>query len=192
MVWGQYKADAAGPAPSELQTAVSGLLAGSGFLITNNGAKYCEIWLRAARPAGGTVYEENVTLPEIPAGAFLGVIRFDVSGADGRGQTIAPGLYLLRYAVMPGNESHQGAARQRDFLVLTPAAEDRKPEAIAKLDALLALSRKVSGTGHPAVLSFWKAETDAPGFFAQGDDWVLEADLGDTPVAIMVASGSGK
>ena len=80
---------------------------------------------------------------------------------------------------MPANDDHQGAAPQRDFLLLTPAAEDRDLNATPNFDALVAMSRKASQTAHPAVLSFRKAETDSPGFSQQGDtDWVLEVQRG--------------
>jgi hypothetical protein len=125
-------------------------------------------------------------------GALVGVIRFDVQGLDRRGQTIQPGVYVLRYSVLPDNDSHQGAAPHRDFLLLTPAGEDQDPNSTPKLDALIALSRKVSRTPHPAVLSFWKADTDAPGFSQRDDtDWVLQTKIGDTPIAVIVAGVAG-
>ncbi len=67
------------------------------------------------------------------------------------------------------NADHQGAAPQRDFLLMTPASEDRDVNAIPNFDTLAAMSRKASLTPHPAVLSFWKADTDSPGFGQQGD-----------------------
>jgi hypothetical protein len=133
-----------------------------------------------------------VTLPNIPVGTLLGVIRFEAAGLDRRGQTIQPGVYVLRYAVLPDNENHQGAAPHRDFLLLTPASEDRDPNPTPKFDALIALSRKASRTPHPAVLSIWKADTDAPGFSQRDDtDWVLQTNIGDTPIAVIVAGVAG-
>jgi len=88
---------------------------------------------------------------------------------------------------MPINGDHQGAAPQRDFLLMTPAAQDTDPNATPNFDTLVGMSRKASGTPHPAVLSFWKSDTDTPGFAKQGDsDWVLQAKLGDTPIAIIL------
>jgi hypothetical protein len=96
-------------------------------------------------------------------------------------------VYTLRYGIMPVNGDHQGAAPQRDFLLLTPAAADQDLSSTPNFDALVAMSRKASGTPHPAVLSFWKADTDAPGFTKQGDaDWVLQTKLGDTPIAVIL------
>ena len=117
---------------------------------------------------------------------MLGVIRFDGRGADRRGQAIPAGLYTLRYAHMPANDSHLSAAPQRDFLLLVAAADDPNPESTPKLDGLLALSRKASGTGHPAVFSIWKASAEAAGFSQRGDDWVLETTVGTTPIAVIV------
>ena len=187
--WGQYKADKAGPPPPDVASAIVRSLDKTGFQISNNGAPYCEIWFRSALPpAGASSNEQNVTLPNVPAGALLGVIRFDGKGSDRRGQAIPPGVYTLRYGIMPLNGNHQGAAPQRDFLLMTPAAEDQDPNVTPNFDALVAMSRKASRTPHPAVLSFWKADADSPGFSQQGDtDWVLQTKVGDTPIAVIVA-----
>ena len=89
------------------------------------------------------------------------------------------------------NGNHQGAAPQRDFLLMTPAGEDRELNAAPNLDALMAMSRKASLTPHPAVLSFRKADADSPGFSQQGDsDWVLQSKVGDTPIAVVVAGAA--
>jgi hypothetical protein len=193
VLWGQqYKADQAGPFPQEIASGVAQVLDKNGFQITNNGAKYCEVWFRNGLPGGGPSKEPNLTLPNIPVGTLLGVIRFNAQGSDRRGQMIAPGVYLLRYGILPDNEPHQGAAPHRDFLLLTPAGEDRDPASTPNFDALVALSRKASHTAHPAVLSLWKAESDAPGFWQQGDsDWVLQSKIGDTPIDLIVAGDAG-
>ena len=189
MVWGQqYKADKAGPPPPGVASGIAQSLEKMGFQISNNGAAYCELWFRSSLPSVTATQEQNVTLRNVAEGTLLGVIRYDGHGSDRRGQAIQPGVYTLRYGTMPMNGSHQGAAPQRDFLLLTPAAEDRDLNAVSNFDALVAMSRKASGTPHPAVLSLWKADADSPGFSQQGDtDWVLQATVGDTPIAVIVA-----
>jgi hypothetical protein len=192
-VWGQqYKADKAGPLPPELASGIAQALDKSGFQISADGAPYCEIWLRASLPSHAASNEQNVTLPNMPVGMLLGVIRFDSKGTDRKGQTIQPGVYTLRYGVMPMNDHHQGAAPQRDFLLMTPANDDRDVNAAPNFDALVAMSRKASQTAHPAVLSIWKIDADSPGFSQHGDsDWVLQAKVGDTPIAVIVAGAAG-
>jgi len=185
--FGQYKAEPAGAPPTEVAPAIAAVLQKDGAKITNNGKAYCEIWFRTDKPPAAKTTEDGVTLPPTPVGALLGVIRFDGNGADRRGQTIKAGVYTLRYGIMPINGDHQGAAPQRDFLLMTPAAEDKDLNSTPNFDALVAMSRKASGTPHPAVLSFWKADSDAPGFSKQGEsDWVLQTKMGGIPIAVIL------
>lgn len=185
-LFGQYKADPTSAPPPGLAANITQVLQKSGFKISNNGTAYCEIWFRSNQPSGPNSPEQNVTLPSIPQGALLGVIHFDGNGADRRGQPIKPGTYTMRYAIIPMNGDHQGAAPQRDFLLLAPAAEDKDPNSTPNLNALVGMSKQASGTPHPAVLSFWKADSDSPGFSQQGDDWVLQTKLGETPIAVIL------
>jgi hypothetical protein len=183
----QYSAESAGAPPPEVAPAIGQSLQKIGMKISSGGTPYCEIWFRAEKPAGPKTTEENITLAQIPTGALVGVIRFDGKGADRRGQTIAAGVYTLRYGVMPVNGDHQGAAPQRDFLLLVPAADDKDLNAMPNFEALVAMSRKASHTPHPAVMSLWKADSDSPGFGKQGDsDWVLQSKIGDIPIAIIL------
>lgn len=182
----QYKAEPAGPPPSDLDASVSKLLQKDGTKITNNGKPYCEIWFRSDKPSGPKNTEEAVTLPAVPQGALLAVIRFDGQGSDRRGQNIKPGVYTLRYSLMPVNGDHQGAAPQRDFMLMTPAADDKNGNAMPNFDTLVKMSIKASGTPHPAVISLWKADEPKPGFTQEGSDWVLQTKIGDTPVAVIL------
>jgi len=182
----QYKAEPAGaPAPAEVAAPMAALLQKDGVKITNKGAPYCELWFRTAKPSGGTS-EDGATFTGVPMGAFLGVIHFDGRGADRRGQNIKSGVYILRYGLIPVNGDHQGAAPQRDFMVMSLSGEDKDPNATPAFEALTTESKKVSGTPHPAVLSFWKADNNTPGLTQQGDDWVLQVKLGDTTIALIV------
>jgi hypothetical protein len=185
----QYKAQPSGDPPSEAAAPILGAVNKTGTkVVAENGTAYAEIWLRSTMPTGPNTGESSVTLPTIPAGALLGLLRFPAKGSDRRGQTIAPGVYTLRYGNYPVNGNHQGASPQRDFLVLAPAALDKSADALADFDALMELSRKASGTPHPAVLSFWKSDADQKsGFEKQGEkDWVLTTKLGDTLVSIIL------
>jgi hypothetical protein len=185
-VFAQYKAQPAGDPPADVAAPIRATLNKAGTKIVTDKGSYVEIWLRSTMPTGPNTGESSVTLPTIPPGALLGVLRFPAKGSDRRGQTIAPGVYTLRYGDYPVNGNHQGVAPQRDFLVLVPAALDKSADTVSDFDALMDLSRKASATPHPAVLSFWKADADQkPGFEKQGEkDWVLTTKLGDTLVSI--------
>jgi hypothetical protein len=191
LAFGQYKAEPAGPPPAEAAPSISADLQKDGTKITNNGKPYLEIWLRADKPPAGKP-DEGQTL-SVAQGALLGVIRFDTKGQDRRGQGIQPGVYTLRYSLIPVNGDHQGAAPQRDFVLMVPAANDKDLNAAPAFDALVDMSKKASGTPHPAVLSLYKADSDfAPGFAKQGDtDWVLQTKLGDVPIGITLIGIAG-
>jgi len=185
----QYKVGPAGPPPSDLPAAISGMLQKDGAKIMGpSGSAYCEIWLRSTAPSGPKSTEDAVALPTIPVGALVGALRWPAAGSDRRGQTIKPGLYTLRYAQHPVNGDHQGVAPQRDFFLMVPAAEDKDPNSTPGFNDVVAMSRKASGTPHPAVLSASSSSnTTFPEIKKEGDsDWALQAKLGDLPISLIL------
>jgi hypothetical protein len=193
LAFGQYKSEPAGAPPTEAAPAIHDALQKDGVRITGPKGTVCEIWLRATAPSGPKSSESDVTLPTIPQGALLGVIRFPDKGSDRRGTTVKPGVYTLRYSNYPINGDHQGVAPQRDFVLLSLAATDTDLNATPNFDQLVNMSRKASGAQHPLVLSIWNPDTDfKAGFDKQGDtDWVLQEKLGDTPFAIILVGTAG-
>ena len=189
-VFGQdYKMEAGGAPPSDLPPAFASLMSPKGYKISGPSGAYCEIWFRGSLPSGKKSSEDSVAFPTIPHGALIGAIRFPGQGADRRGQQIKAGTYTLRYSNYPVNGDHLGVAPQRDFLVLTPAAEDKDPNATPGFDELMAMSKKASGTPHPAVLSLEAPPSggSVPGIAKEGDhDWTLAVKIGETPVAVIV------
>ena len=120
---------------------------------------------------------------------MLGVIRFPAKGEDRRGQSIQPGVYTLRYSLHPDNGDHLGVAPQRDFLVMVPAAEDKDTKPVPKFEDLMAMSKKASGTPHPAVLSLQPPPDGAkfPSLIQSGEkDQAINAKIGDLPVSLIV------
>ena len=184
--FGQYKLEPAGPAPSELAPAIRDALQKDGARISGPNGVFCEVWFRASAPTGAN-NEQNVSFTDIPQGALLGAIRFPAKGADRRGQAIPPGVYTLRLSFYPVDGAHQGVAPTRDFVVLAPAAEDKDLAATPSFQQLVAMSRKASGTAHPAVLNVWKPDSAQPAALKQeGGDWVLYSSVGDHPIAMIV------
>ncbi|MCC7155069.1 MAG: hypothetical protein IT161_10875 [Bryobacterales bacterium] len=187
LLFGQYKTAPAGPPPSDLSPSVQALLVKDGVKVLKaDGSVLCEVWMRAAEPAGGSK-EENSTFTAFPHGALIGAIRFPARHYDRRGQTIKPGVYTMRHSLFPLNGDHLGVAPQRDFLVLS-LPTDTDGAATPAFDPLMEMSRKASGTPHPLVLSYWKSDAGAkPGFEPMGDqDVVLTIKVGSTPVSIIL------
>ena len=185
----QYKAEPAGAPPAEVPAAIAATLQKTGAkIVSGTGTVVCEVWFRATAPSGPKSTEEGVAIPVIPHGSLMGVLRFPAKGEDRRGQAIPPGLYTLRYSMHPVNGDHLGVAPQRDFLVLTPVADDKNPAATPKFDDLMIMSRKASGTPHPAVLSLsTSSHSKFPDLVKEGEhDWVLHGKIGDMAVALTV------
>ncbi|MEZ5404138.1 MAG: hypothetical protein R2729_30945 [Bryobacteraceae bacterium] len=187
-VLANYKAEPAGAPPSELDPAIAGALEATGTkVLTSDGKTLCEIWWRKDVPKGTPSNETDMMWKTTPMFSVVGAVRYPEEAADRRGQKIKAGVYTLRFALFPINGDHQGVSPNRDFLVLAPAAEDKSIEPVAKYDDLMKLSRKVSGTPHPAVLSMWVVESDfTAGMQELGEDQVLFAKVGGTPIGVIL------
>jgi hypothetical protein len=105
-----------------------------------DGSVACEIWFRKG-------------LPGLVPSAFVGVVSFPKDTNDFRGQPVKAGFYTLRYAVMPSDGNHMGAAPTPDFLLLVPLADDADPVAQPDFKALAKMSARTIGTNHPAPLN---------------------------------------
>ena len=99
-----------------------------------------------------------------------------------RGKAVKPGVYTLRYGLQPQNGDHLGISTFRDFVLLSPAALDRDPKALG-FDGVVALSKEVIGTAHPASLSLDPPE-DAPGAALS----VYNNELGHEGVVLQIES----
>lgn len=185
-----HTAESAGAPPADLNPGIAGLLQKDGIRVKDGAKTVMEIWFRGSMPGGQGNGQNNVTLPEIPHGALMGVVRFPEKYSDRRGQTIKPGVYTMRFSFYPENGDHQGAAPQRDFLVLSQITEDKDVAALPAFEALMEMSRKASGTPHPLVLSMWKQDAGAfkPGISPEGEsDQALQAKIGETAIGLIVA-----
>jgi hypothetical protein len=185
----QYKMEPVASLPEGVPENFGSLLNKQGYRVAGPNGPFCEVWFRTALPAGPKSAEDAVSFPTIPIGSYIGIVRFPGAGADRRGQGIKAGVYTLRYANYPINGDHQGVAPQRDFAVLSPIAEDKDPAATPAFDPLMVMSRKASGTPHPAVLSLEQAPSGAavPSVVKEGEkDWVLTVKIGDATIALIV------
>lgn len=189
-----HTTESAGAPPAEVDPAIAAVLQKDGIRIKDGEKNVMELWFVNEAPSGGPTSEMNVTLTAIPHGALLGVLRFADQGSDRLGRPVKPGVYTLRLSYFPPDGAHQGVSEQRDFLLMSPASIDKDPKATPDYDNVVEMSTKASGTGHPAVLSVWKADPAnfQAGLTKEGEhDWVLYRKIGDTPVGVIVAGAFG-
>lgn len=97
----------------------------------------------------------------VESGTLVGAMRVTGTFKEIRGKAVKPGVYTLRYGQQPQNGDHLGISMFRDYLLLSPAALDMNPKVLG-FDGVVALSKEVIGTAHPASLSLDPPE-DAPG-----------------------------
>jgi hypothetical protein len=118
-----------------------------------DGTVVCEIWLRKTLPTHAKTDVSGAIYTEINDSAVIGVVSFPKLSTDFRGQDIKAGAYTMRYALHPVDGNHMGISPYRDFILLTPVAEDQNVEAQYKFEELVKLSAKTTGTKHPSMWS---------------------------------------
>jgi hypothetical protein len=142
------------PTGTSIPDSVKNVLDTTGHrVLLGDGSIACDVWLQKAVPVQAKKDVPDVIYPELGESTFVGVISFPHPATDYRGQAIQPGAYTLRYELIPEDGNHLGVAPNRDFLLLIPVSADADPSATFKFDELVSLSRKASGTRHPAPLS---------------------------------------
>ena len=193
-----YKAEKVTLAPpQELSPAVRDVLGGEALQVTGPSGLLCEVWLRKIIPTAPVpAQDKEIAFGQIAEGTLIGAIRFPSSAVDYRGTGIKPGVYTLRYALIPEDGNHLGAAPpQRDFLLLGLAAGDSNPATVTR-DQTLDLSRAVTGMRHPTVWSLSPSTAGALPAMTHQDDpdcWMLNFPLtfqdGKTSPAALVVHG---
>jgi hypothetical protein len=94
----------------------------------------------------------------IEPGSLVAIASWELPWRDYRDQQIPAGTYALVYAIQPAFKQHRGVSEFRDVLLLVPPLE-----ALADRDLtrLVAASRVVSGTSHPAVAALFPVDPGA-------------------------------
>lgn len=165
--------------------SVQGVLQPSGYRVTVDGSVAAEIWLRKEAPG-------------LVPSALVGVVTFPKDTSDFRGQAVKAGSYSLRYAQMPSDGNHLGAAPTTDFLLLSPLADDTDAAAQPEFTALTKMSAKAAGLNHPAGLNL-AAGGEPEEYPAMATDEYghevlhvkLQTAKGEQPIALVVKGQTG-
>lgn len=180
------------PTDAAIPDNVRNVLDATGYrVVLGDGSIACDLWLRKAVPVQPEKDVPDVLYQELGESTFVGVISFPNLATDYRGQAIKPGAYTLRYELMPEDGNHLGAAPNRDFLLLIPVSADPDPSVTFKFDELVNLSRKASGTRHPAPLSLVQPSSANAISKDEEEHWIFSSVLKlasgrDLPIALVV------
>lgn len=164
--------------PKDLSEAVRALLEPKGMSVTDDAGKViCTVWAVKGVETKATAAQAKAGLKyaHVEESTLLGAVRFPAEWRDYRKQKVKAGVYTLRLALQPEDGDHQGTAPFNDFALLSPAAIDKKPDAMEKKE-LHALSAKTGGRKHPSMMLLFpnKKPPAAPAVEAKPKDhWVL-------------------
>jgi hypothetical protein len=137
------------PAPAALAAPVAQRLSTEGVRVTANKATLDFWWVSALPLKAGA---GAPSWGQVEEGALVGVVSLSSEYRDIRGRIIKPGVYTLRYGIQPQNGDHLGVSPYREFLLLSPAADDSDP-APRGHDGTIELSKLSIGGSHPGVWS---------------------------------------
>ncbi len=123
-------------------------------VLDGDGKLVCELWFRKELPAKASPaeIEKGLTYRKVEQSTVAGAVRFAQPWTDFRKQTVKPGVFTLRLGYQPEDGNHQGTAPYGDFLLLCPAADDKKADAL-EMKPLQDLSTKSIPDGnHPVAM----------------------------------------
>ena len=147
-------------APAEVSPEIAALLSPMGHkVMAGKNRTVCEVWLCKEWPIAADFKPTASVQHPLEMGQLLGVIRYKRRGGDFRGQEIPQGVYVMRYALQPEDGNHVGTSNTRDFVLLTPAAEDKSPAVLDKMQ-MFNLSKKSAGRTHPTMLSLLSSKME--------------------------------
>jgi hypothetical protein len=162
--------------PAALASGVKGTLESQGYRVVDpQGKPLVDIWLRKGAPASAkpSGAKDAILYPVLTEGELIGAVKFAAEGHDYRDQTIAPGVYTLRYGLQPVNGDHLGVSVNRDYLLLVPAAKDTDAADLPR-KRLEQRSAESVGTTHPGVLILLAPPENTPDSPAMVNDPMLE------------------
>jgi hypothetical protein len=183
-----YKLEPVATAPDGVSDTLKTLLQPQGYrIVSDQGAVWCEVWIRRELANLNKPASPEAKYPALHLGELVGLMKFNAPGSDYRGQPIQPGTYTMRYCTILQDGNHLGAAPILDFVLLVPASEDTKdPDAVLTTAEVVAMSRKASGTNHPAVINMALPPPVAGAAALEKDDldhWVLKVKTQSKPAA---------
>ena len=132
------------PVPSDLHASVAALLKPGGMRAVANGVTLDFWW-------SGTI-SSGSGWSGVAEGTLVGAVRLSGAFPDIRGSLIKPGTYTLRYGLQPDNGDHLGVSPHRQFLLISPAADDRSPGPLGH-EGTVEVSKGAVGGSHPAIWS---------------------------------------
>src|SRR5262245_60665419 len=139
--------------PKDLSEAVRALLDNKAMSVFDDNKLLCTVWAGKSLESKATGEEAKGGLKyaNLDETTVVGAVKFPEQWIDYRKQKIKPGVYTLRLGLQPMDGDHQGTAPFNDFLLLSPAEKDKKPE-VVEANEMHELSAKPGGPKNPGII----------------------------------------
>lgn len=146
--------------PKELDASIRQALQSEAIQLGDGEKPAYEFWLRTEIPLQAKPASVAKALDAVKQATLLGVVSVPKPARDYRDDTLAAGVYTLRFALQPQDGNHLGTSEFLYFAVLVPAKLDTKLDGIADYKALVKASSKETSTDHPIVLGLRPVSSD--------------------------------
>jgi hypothetical protein len=153
--------------PAELAEPIRALLQPDATVVMR-GTNRLEFWWVKNLPLDSAP-EGRPSWSNVADGALVGGVNLTKAMTDARGLPMKPGVYTLRFALQPQDGDHMGVSPHREFLLVSPAADDQSA-APAGFKGAVALAKKTLGKSHPATLSLTPTGEEPPGTILTTDE----------------------
>jgi hypothetical protein len=187
---GKYTVQPVDKAPDVAASLVIALEPHGIRLVNPFGHPVCDIWWSKAvgiQPPGKQ--PSTTRYANLEPGTLAGVIYFPTQNEDSRDQKLKPGYYTMRYAQLSIDDQQAGNTSLSEYVVLSPASVDFRPDPVKKVENLVHLSLQASRSADPAALSLLPVNSAF-----KGSPAILSDDQGNCTLqtALHGKSGSGE
>jgi hypothetical protein len=148
--------------PKELAEPIRAHLSDKAMTVLDaRGKVLCTIWpVKSLDPKGKPAEGAGLKYTQIDETTIVGAVQFPATWTDYRKQKVKPGVYTMRLAIQPMDGDHMGTAPYNEFVLLCPAAEDKKAETL-EVEKMHELSAKSAGRKHPCMMLLFPNKTPA-------------------------------
>jgi hypothetical protein len=162
--------------PKELAEPIRALLDTRAMHVYRGDKLVGTVWARKALDSKATAEEAKAggKYAHLEETTLVGAVQFPEIWVDYRKQKIKAGVHTLRFAVQPMDGDHQGSAPYNDFLLITPADQDKSPD-LLDVETLHKQSSKSVGRKHPGMMLLFpnRKPAEAPAIEEKPKDHVV-------------------
>jgi hypothetical protein len=148
--------------PEEVSDAVKRTLGNQCHQVVEDGKVVIEFWSRSNLPLTAKPASVDKSLETFATASLFGVVRLHRDLRDYRDDTLAKGVYTMRFGNILADGNHLGASEFPFFAVLIPAAKDKAIDGITTFKRMTQASAKETSTEHPMVMSLRPVKEKPP------------------------------